>query len=136
MKTRLISINNSLFGQLPALDDQQQKLASRYKDELARLDLNVCTLDKKLSQLDVLLGKLQMMHEKHHIEQISLQFQTSQKDHELRESLMEIQKALSSEQGKVVEHFKSLHHLMKKDLNLAPEVEAERDYTGLDSFLS
>ncbi len=137
VKTRLISINNSLFGQLPALDDNQQKLASRYKDELARLDLNVSTFDKKLSQLDVLLGKLQMMNnDKKPAPQINLQFHTSQKDHEIREALLEIQKALSSEQGKVVDHFKNLHQLMKKDLATTPEKDLPRDHSSLDSFLS
>src|SRR5690606_14956951 len=55
VKAKLISINNSLFAQLPPFDESQQKLALRYKDELARLDFNVSTLDKKLSQLDVLI---------------------------------------------------------------------------------
>lgn len=137
VKTRLISINNSLFGQLPALDEAQQKLASRYKDELARLDLTVSTFDKKLSQLDVLLGKLQMMNEKiQKNEQTNLQFHTSQKDHEVREMLIEIQRALGSEQGRVVEQFRSLHQLMKKDLALAPEENMDSTSPSLDSFLS
>lgn len=117
VKAKLISVNNSLFGQLPALDESQQKLASRYKDELARLDFNVTTMDKKLSQLDVLLGKMQMMHEKSPIEQTNFNFQTSQKEHELRETLIEIQKALSNEETKIVDQFKSLHSLMKKDMH-------------------
>ncbi|HXH75831.1 MAG TPA: hypothetical protein VNJ08_12740 [Bacteriovoracaceae bacterium] len=116
VKAKLISINSSLFGQLPVLDEHQQKLANRYKDELARLDYNVCTLDKKLTQLDVLLGKLNMMNEKQPKEQINFNFQTTQKDHEVREALMEIQKALGSEEGKIIDHFKTLHTLMRQDL--------------------
>jgi len=121
VKAKLISINNSLFGQLPPLDDQQQKVAMRYKDELARLDFNVCTLDKKLSQLDVLLGKMQIMHERIQVEQTSFNMNTSQKDHELREALGQIQKKLAAEEGKIVDNFKSLHHLMKKDLDMVKE---------------
>ncbi len=116
VKTKLISFTNNLFANLPPLDEQQQKLANRYKDELARLDFNVVTLDKKLSQLDVFLAKLSMMHEKNPIEQTMFNFQTSQKDHELREALLTIQRGLSLEEGKIVESFKSLHALMKQDL--------------------
>jgi hypothetical protein len=135
VKTRLISINNSLFGQLPVLDETQQKLAMRYKDELARLDLNVSVLDKKLSQLDILLGKLQMMNEKAPTEQPALQFQTSQKDHEIREALFNIQKTSVGDQKKMVETFKSLHSLIKKDLAAAPQTNGST-MTDLDNFLS
>ena len=116
VKAKLITINSSLMGQLPPLDEHQQKLVLRYKDELARLDFNVVTLDKKLSQLDVLLAKLSMMNEKSHVEQTNFNFQTSQKDHETKEALMEIQKALGLEEGKIIDHFKSLHMLIKNDL--------------------
>jgi hypothetical protein len=92
-------------------------MATRYKDDLARLDFNVSTLDKKLSQLDVLLAKLNMIHEKQPTEQTSFSFQTSQKDHELREAIFEIQKNLSSEENKMLDQFKNLHALIKKDLN-------------------
>ena len=116
VKAKLISLNNSLLAQLPPLDESQQKLAIRYKDELARLDFNVATLDKKLSQLDVLLSKLNMIHEKQPIEQTSFNFQTSQKDHELREAIIEIQKTLSNEENKIMDQFKNLHGLMRKDM--------------------
>lgn len=135
VKAKLISINNSLFGQLPPLDEAQQKLAMRYKDELARLDFNVHTLDKKLSQLDVLLNKLQMMHEKSPIEQTNFNFGTSQKDHELKEALLEIQKTQNGEEAKIIENFKCLHVLMKKDLNKVHEAKAISTET-LESFLS
>jgi hypothetical protein len=121
VKAKLISINNSLFGQLPAFDEPQQKLANRYKDELARLDFNVTTLDKKLSQLDVLLGKLHMMHEKTPVEQTNFNFLTSQKDHELKETLLSIQKLQGQEESRIIDNFKSLHALMKKDLNKVNE---------------
>ncbi len=117
VKAKLISINSSLFGQLPPFDEVQQKLANRYKDELARLDFNVTTLDKKLSQLDILLGKLQMMHDKSSIQQTNFNFLTSQKDHELKETLLSIQKVQSYEEARIIDNFKSLHALMKKDLN-------------------
>jgi hypothetical protein len=136
VKAKLIMINSSLFAQMPPLDDHQQKLANRYKDELARLDFNVCTFDKKLSQLDVLLAKLQMMHEKSSTLQINFNFQTSQKDHELRDVLMEIQKALSSEEGKIIEHFKSLHGLMKNDLNKTHESNAASAGNSSEALLS
>lgn len=135
VKAKLISINNSLFAQLPPFDESQQKLAHRYKDELARLDFNVTTLDKKLSQLDVLLGKLQMMHEKTQVEQTNFNFLTSQKDHELKELLSTLQKGQGLEEAKIIESFKSLHLLMKKDLtrlNQAQELSQET----LENFLS
>ncbi len=116
VKAKLISLNNSLLAQMPPLDENQQKLANRYKDELARLDFNVATLDKKLSQLDVLLSKLNMIHEKQPLEQTSFSFQTSQKDHELREAIVEIQKVLNLEEGKILDQFQNLHGLMRKDM--------------------
>lgn len=135
VKAKLISINSSLMGQLPPLDEQQQKLANRYKDELARLDFNVCTFDKKLSQLDVLLGKLSMMHEKNQVQQTNFSFLTTQKDHETREVLMEIQKSLATEEGKIVDHFKSLHHLIRKDLGKTQAAHAATS-TETESLLS
>ena len=135
VKTRLISINNSLFGQLPVLDEAQQKLALRYKDELARLDLNVTVLDKKLSQLDVLISKLLMMNDNKPVEQTTIQFQTSQKDHEIREVLMQIQKSSANEQKKIVESFRTLHGLMRKDLAAAPRINGATE-ESTESFLS
>nr|MBA2405514.1 hypothetical protein [Bdellovibrionales bacterium] len=133
VKAKLISLNNSLFAQLPPLDENQQKLAIRYKDELARLDFNVATLDKKLSQLDVLLSKLNMIHEKQPVEQTSFNFQTTQKDHELREALLEIQKSLNLEEGKIMDQFQNLHGLMKKDLK---PVNTNKVSIEGDNFLS
>lgn len=121
VKAKLISINNSFLGQLPPLDESQQKFATRYKDELARLDFNVCTLDKKLSQLDVLLAKLHMMHEKSSVQQINFNFQTSQKDHELREALLDLQKKISTDEEKIIDNLQNLHLLMKKDLTAVNE---------------
>ena len=135
VKAKLISINNSLFAQLPPFDEAQQKLANRYKDELARLDFNVTTLDKKLSQLDVILAKLQMMNEKVPVEQTNFNFMTSQKDHEMKEVLLKLQKSQGSEETKIVENFKCLHHLMKKDLNKVQEAQ-EISRETLESFLS
>ena len=129
VKAKLISLNNLLMSQIPPMDESQQKLAIRYKDELARLDFNVATLDKKLSQLDVLLSKLNMIHEKQTVEQTTFSFQTSQKDHELREAILEIQKILNIEEGKILDQFQNLHGLMKKDMKpvvssrIAPEGE-------------
>ena len=125
VKAKLISLNNSLLAHLPPLDENQQKLAHRYKDELARLDFNVATLDKKLSQLDLLLSKMSMIHDKQQIEQTTFNFQTSQKDHAQREAIMEIQKTLSVEEGKILEHFKNLHGLLKKDLKPAQPSRSE-----------
>ncbi len=135
VKAKLISITNSLFAQLPPFDEAQQKLANRYKDELARLDFNVTTLDKKLSQLDVLLAKLHMMYEKTPVEQPSFSFVTGQKDHELKETLLSLQKAQSSDEAKIVESFKCLHQLMKKDLAKVHE-SRELSRETLDTFLS
>ena len=117
VKTRLISINNSLFAQLPSFDEAQQKLALRYKDELAKLDVSVTMMDKKLSQLDVLLAKLNMMYEKSIMEQTNFSFVTSQKDHEIKEMLISIQKSQGLEETKIIANFKNLHMLMKKDLS-------------------
>jgi hypothetical protein len=133
VKAKLISLNNSLLGQLPVLDENQQKLANRYKDELARLDFNVSTLDKKLSQLDVLLAKLNMIHDKMPTEQTAFSFQTSQKDHELREALLEIQKSFHFEETKILDNFKHLHGLFKKDLR--PHRQSETA-SSVENFLS
>lgn len=135
VKAKLISINNSLFAQLPPFDETQQKLANRYKDELARLDFNVTTLDKKLSQLDVLLAKLQMMNEKVPVEQTHFNFVTSQKEHEMKEALLNLQRSQGSEEARIVESFKTLHVLMKKDLQKVQEAQ-EISRETLDSFLS
>lgn len=135
VKAKLISINNTLFAQLPPFDENQQKLANRYKDELARLDFNVTTLDKKLSQLDILLGKLHMMHEKTPVEQTNFNFLTSQKDHELKETLLSIQKSQGAEESKIIESFKTLHALMKKDLNKVHEA-CEISRESLEQTLS
>jgi hypothetical protein len=132
VKVKLISMNNSLLGQLPALDENQQKLASRYKDELARLDFTVAAFDKKLMQLDVHISKLSMIHEKLPSEQTSFSFQTTQKDHEVREALIDVQKRLNIEEGRVLENFKSLFSLLRK------EYKSERMVTisNNDQFLS
>jgi hypothetical protein len=132
VKVKLISMNNSLLGQLPALDENQQKLASRYKDELARLDFTVAAFDKKLMQLDVHISKLSMIHEKLPSEQTSFSFQTTQKDHEVREALIDVQKRLNIEEGRVLENFKSLFSLLRK------EYKSERMVTNsnTDQFLS
>ncbi|MFP5385147.1 MAG: hypothetical protein ACLGHN_03665 [Bacteriovoracia bacterium] len=135
VKAKLISINNSLFGQLPPFDENQQKLANRYKDELARLDFNVTTLDKKLSQLDILLAKLQMMHEKSPAHQTNFNFLTSQKDHEMKELLLSLQKTQGSEEAKIIESFKTLHTLMKQDLHKVQEAR-EISRESLENFLS
>ena len=116
VKVKLISLNNSLLSQLPPLDENQQKLATRYKDELARLDFNVSTLDKKLTQVDVLLTKLNMINEKQPIEQATFAFQTTQKDHEIREAILEIQKHLNISEEKILDQFKSLHTLIREDM--------------------
>jgi hypothetical protein len=57
-----------------------------------------------------------MIHEKQPLEQTSFSFQTSQKDHELREAIVEIQKVLNLEEGKILDQFQNLHGLMKKDM--------------------
>jgi hypothetical protein len=121
VKAKLISINNTLFAQLPPFDESQQKLANRYKDELARLDFNVTTLDKKLSQLDVLLAKFQMMYEKVPVEQVNFNFLTTQKDHEIKETLLQIQRSQTLEESKIIDAFKNLHGLMKQDLTKVQE---------------
>ncbi len=116
VKARLISINNSLFAHLPPFDEAQQKMANRFKDELVRLDFNATALDKKLSQLDVILTKLHMMYEKVPHEQTNFNFITTQKDHEAKETLLQLQKSLSIEEAKIIDAFQNLHGLMRKDL--------------------
>lgn len=127
VKVKLISMNNTLFAQLPAFDESQQKLANRYKDELARLDFNVCTLDKKLGQLDILLTKLNMMYEKEAAQQVTFNFQTSQKDHAMKEALITIQKAQTLSETKVIESFQDLIHLMKKEMVSTDYSEASNE---------
>jgi hypothetical protein len=135
VKAKLISINNSLFAQLPPFDELQQKLANRYKDELARLDFNVTTFDKKLSQLDVLIMKLNMMHEKSMVDQTQFNFVTSQKDHELKDTIMNINKTQSLDETKIIESFKILHVLMKQDLNKVYGSSHDAP-SSLENFLS
>lgn len=135
IKTKLISMNNTLFSQMPPFDENQQKLANRYKDELAKLDVSVVTLDKKLSQVDVILAKLQMMNEKSPIVQTTFNFMTSQKDHEMKETLLTLQKSQSASEVKIVENFKCLHLLMKKELSKVHEATQSASET-LDHFLS
>lgn len=115
-KARLISMNNSLLSQLPALDENQQKLATRYKDELARLDVSVSLLEKKLGALDILVGKMNMMNDVRVTEQIQFNFQTTQKDHALKETIHELQKSFSVEEGKLIGNLQTLKELMKQDL--------------------
>jgi hypothetical protein len=115
-KARLVSMNNSLFAQLPPLDENQQKLATRYKDELARLDVNVSLLEKKLGMLDVLVGKMNMMNDTKATEQIAFNFQTTQKDHALKETIHELQKIFTAEETKLVDNLQNLRELMKQDL--------------------
>ncbi len=124
-KARLVSMNNSLLSQLPPLDENQQKLAIRYKDELARLDVSVSLLEKKLGTLDVLVGKMNMMNDSKVTEQIQFNFQTTQKDHAMKESIHELQKVFSSEEGKLIGNLQSLRELMKQDM------EASRKSTEL-----
>ncbi len=114
IKAKLVSMNNSFLSSMPVRDDQQSKLATRYKDELARLDFNVATLDKKLSQLDVLFSKLQVMYDRQE-EQFNFNFMTSQKDHSLRESLSQLQKDFSYQEETIVDQFKSIFELLKND---------------------
>lgn len=114
-KARLISMNNSLLSQLPPLDENQQKLATRYKDELARLDVSVSLLEKKLGALDILVGKMNMMNDIRSSEQIQFNFQTTQKDHALKETIHELQKSFTVEEGKLVGNLQTLKELMKQD---------------------
>jgi hypothetical protein len=132
VKVKLISMNNSLLGQLPVLDENQQKLANRYKDELARLDFTVAAFDKKLMQLDVLISKLGMIHEKLPFEQTAFSFQTSQKDHELREAIIGVQRKMNTEEGKVLDNFKALFSILRKEY----ASEKKPQTTSADHFLS
>jgi hypothetical protein len=133
-KARLISMNNSLFSQLPPLDENQQKLAIRYKDELARLDVSVSFLEKKLGTLDVLVGKMNMMNDAKATEQIQFNFQTTQKDHALKETIHELQKVFTSEEGKLVDNLQALRELIKQDLEVSRRSQGLAD-TGSDHQL-
>lgn len=115
-KARLVSMNNSLLAQLPPLDENQQKLAHRYKDELARLDVSVSLLEKKLGTLDVLVGKMNMMNDTKVTEQIQFNFQTTQKEHAMKESIHELQKVFTLEEGKLISNLQLLRELMKQDM--------------------
>jgi len=132
VKVKLISMNNSLLSQFPVLDDNQQKLANRYKDELARLDFTVAAFDKKLMQLDVQISKLSMIHEKLPYEQTSFSFQTTQRDHEIREAIIDVQRKLNVEEGRVLENFKTLFSLLRKEYHAEPVVPRATS----DQFLS
>ncbi len=135
-KARLISMNNSLLSQLPPLDENQQKLATRYKDELARLDVSVSLLEKKLGSLDVLVGKMNMMNDAKATEQIQFNFQTTQKDHALKETIHEIQKVFTSEEGKLVNNLQSLRDLMKQDLDVSRRSQELADQSSDLQLLS
>lgn len=115
IKSKLISLNNFLFSQLPPFDDHQQKLANRYKDELARLEVHVASLDKKLSQLDIFLSKLQIIYQKTTSALEPLEINYNKKT--IQKGLDE--KALQQEKDEeiIVEKFKRIHELMKNDLS-------------------
>jgi len=117
VKTKLVTFHSNLMAQLPVLDDHQQKLVHRYKDELARLDLNVSSLEKKLSQLDVFIGKLNHMYVQTIVEQTNFNFSTTQKDHEIREVFGKIRKDLSENEEEIILNFKELHQLLRKELS-------------------
>lgn len=117
VKTRLVSMHSSLLSQLPVLDESQQKLAHRYRDELARLDVTVSLLEKKLGTLDVLVGKMNMMAEVKGTQQTQFNFQTTQKDHELKEAIHELQKVFTTEEAKLVGNLQTLKDLMRRDLD-------------------
>jgi len=121
-KAKLISSNNSLLGQI--VDESLLKTALKTKEELQRLDSTISILDKKLSQLDVLVAKLNMMHEGNPVEQTAFSFSLGQKDHEVREAIIDIQKTLNSEEQKIIDQFKSLHQLLRKDYH-PPRIESE-----------
>src|SRR5690606_2993114 len=124
---RLISMNNTLFAQLPAFDQNSQKPAHRDKDELARLDFNVCTLYKKLGQLDIPLTTLTKTHEKEAAQQATLNCQTSHKDQAMKQALITIQKAQTLSEAKVIESFQDLIHLMKKEMVSTDYSEASNE---------
>ena len=72
-----------------------------------------------------------MMYEKRSEEQTTLNFLTSQKDHEMKEAIFNIQKGQGVDESKVIENFKLLHSLMKKDLQTIQEsTEISRDGLG------
>ena len=116
-KAKLISANNLLIGQIS--DENLLKTATKTKEELQKLDSTISFLDKKLSQLDVLVAKLNMMHEGVSSEQTTFSFAIGQKDHEIRETIIDIQKTLNHEEQKIVDQFKSLHQLLRKDYHPA-----------------
>jgi hypothetical protein len=60
---------------------------------------------------------MKMMHEKNSNEQIVFNFSTTQKDHEIKEAVFNLYKSQGVDELKVFDHFKSLHSLMKKELN-------------------
>lgn len=134
-KARLISMNNSLLSQLPPLDENQQKLAIRYKDELARLDVNVSLLEKKLGTLDILVAKMTMMNDARVTEQIQFNFQTTQKDHALKETIHELQKVFTSEEGRLAENLQALKELMKQDLEASRRSQELSETTGSTEVL-
>jgi len=117
IKTKLVSLHSNLMAQLPVLDDHQQKLVHRYKDELAKLDINVNFLEKKLSQLDVFIGKLTHMYIHSIPEQMHFNFNTTQKDHEIKEAFGRIKKELSEDEEQIIITFKELHQLMRKEIS-------------------
>ncbi len=135
VKGRLVSLNSNLFGQLPALDEHHQRLASRYKDELSRLDVSVTTFEKKLTQIDMLLSKLNVMNDKVSTEQTNFKFQPPQSEQDLARALREIQEAQGQDETAIIESFKALHALMKKDLGKSNEVK-DLSKESLGNFLS
>lgn len=116
VKCKLVAFHSSLISNLPPLDDHQQKLVLRYKDELAKLEVTSTSLDKKLSQLDIFLGKFSYMQNLVGNDQISFNFNNAQKDHEIKENLFELQKKLTEDEESIISNFKELHHLMRLDL--------------------
>lgn len=121
IKTRLISMSGQLFSPQASGDEAQQRVLARLKEEIFRLDSAVVALEKKISFSDVLQSKLLMMNEKLTAEQTSFSWQSTQKDHVLRETLSSIQKSLSDEERKIIESLQSLGELMKLDYSKSQE---------------
>ncbi len=78
---------------------------------------------------------MNMMNEVKATEQIPFNFQTTQKDHALKETIHELQKAFTAEEGRLVGNLQSLKELMKQDLE-ASRKSQELTETGNHAYLS
>jgi hypothetical protein len=123
VRGRLLAIHQSLkSGNL--YQPQAEEKLPRLEEEFNRFERALQQLDRKTTASDILVSKLQMMHETHDVPQTQFSFQATQRDREIEELLQDSQRLLSSEEGKMLEAFQRLDELIQEDSDRQQEIAA------------